>query len=99
MKKAYFYSMMRTNDKTHAAPHFGYTDGFYYYYRSVYGSTWYAIHPENGLSITTGKTRKEAQRKATAPSMAERITEALKRNPQAADTFAKLKAEAETGAA
>ena len=94
MKKAYFYSMIRKDNKTQAAPHNGYTDGLYYYYKSDSGLTWYAIHPENGLSIATGATRKEAHEKATAPGMAERIAEALKQQPQAAEAFQRLKTEA-----
>lgn len=94
MEKAFFYSMIRKDNKTQAAPHNGYTDGSYYYYKSDRGRTWYAIHPENGLSIATGATRKEAHEKATAPGMAERIAAALKRQPQTVTAFEKLKAEA-----
>ena len=86
MKKATFYSMVREDGQNIAKRQEGYTDGIFNYYRN--GSTWFVIHPANGLSICTDYTRKAAAERATAPAMLERIAAALERQQHAADIFA-----------
>lgn len=97
MKKQKFYSMVREDGAIIAKLHEGYTDGTYNYYRK--GSIWFAIYPANGLSICTGNTRKAAAETAHTPRMAERITAALKWQPEKAEQFAALVEEAEKEAA
>ena len=86
MKKATFYSMVRENGENIAKRQEGYTDGTFNYYK--FGSTWFVIHPINGLSICTYSTRKAAAEKAHAPAMLERIAAALERVQHAAEQFA-----------
>lgn len=97
MKKHKFYSMVRENNSVIAKPQEGYTDGTYNYYRK--DSTWFVIHPLNGLSICTGSTRKEAALFAHTPRMVNLIAAALERQQEAAQKFAALVKEAEKGAA
>lgn len=97
MKKITFYSMVRENGAVIAKPHNGYTDGTYNYYRN--GSTWFTIHPSNGLSICTDYTRKGAAEKAHEPAMVQRIASALERLQASTEKFAALVEKAEKGAA
>lgn len=97
MRKHKFYSMVRENGAVIAKLHEGYTDGTYNYYRK--GSTWFAIHPLNGLSICTGSTRKEAAEFAHTPRMVNLIAAALERQTATAEKFAALVEKAERGAA
>lgn len=85
MKKTIFYSMVREGGAAIAKRQEGYTDGTFNYYKR--GSTWFVIHPANGLSICTDYTRKAAAEKAHAPAMLERIAAALERMQHAADQF------------
>ena len=86
MKKTNFYSMVREDGAAVARLHAGYTDGTYNYYKK--DSTWFAIHPANGLSICQTNTRKAAAEAAHAPHMLERIAAAVERQPEAAERFA-----------
>lgn len=61
MKKACFYSLHHGNK---AVLHDGYADDHFWYYQ--YGTTWYAIYPESGTAIATGRTRKAARELAEA---------------------------------
>lgn len=97
MKKQKFYSMVREGGAVIAKLHEGYTDGTYNYYRK--GSTWFAIHPVNGLSICEGRTRKEAAEFAHTPSLVARIATAIERQQDKAEKFAALVEKAEQGAA
>lgn len=76
MKKVRFYSLMRRDGKPAAILHEGYFDGVYYYYKNN-EYLWHVIHPDNGLSIAHGHTRKEAAEKAHASDMAEKIKNAI----------------------
>ena len=86
MKKHKFYTMVRQDNEYIAMLQDGYTDGTYNYYKK--GSAWYAIHPDNGLSIKWASTRKAAAEAAHEPKIVERIAEAIKRQPEAAERFA-----------
>jgi len=86
MKKTTFYSMVREDGQNIAKRQEGYTDGIFNYYKK--GSSWFVIHPVNGLSICSDNTRKAAAERATAPAMLERIAAALERQQHAADIFA-----------
>ena len=86
MKKATFYSMVREDGQNIAKRQEGYTDGIFNYYKN--GSTWFVIHPANGLSICTDYTRKAAAERANAPRMLERIAAAMERMQPAAERFA-----------
>ena len=97
MKKTNFYSMVREDGAAVARLHAGYTDGTYNYYKK--DSTWFAIHPVNGLSICQEYTRKAAAEKAHEPRMLERIAAAVERQPEAAERFAAAVEEAEKEAA
>lgn len=78
MKKVKFYSLMRRDGKPAAILHDGYTDGVYYYYKNNnYCNIWYVIHPDTGLSLTYGVTRKEAAEKAYAPDMVENVKKVI----------------------
>lgn len=98
MKKTVFYSMVREDGAAIAKRQEGYTDGTYNYYKK--DSSWFVIHPLNGLSICTNSTRKAAAERAHAPEMLERIAAALERQQAAAEIFAAAvkKAEEETAA-
>jgi hypothetical protein len=85
MKKTTFYSMVREDGAAIAKPHQGYTDGIFNYYKK--DSLWHAIHPANGLSICSGRTRKAAAERALDPVMLQRIAVALERNQDAAECF------------
>ena len=86
MKKLQFYSMVREDNDYIAKLQNGYTDGTYNYYKK--GTAWYAIHPDNGLSIKWASTRKAAAEAAHEPRMVERIEAAVERQPEAAERFA-----------
>ena len=74
MNKCSFYTLIKENKKIQAKLVNGYSDGCYYYYKSVSG-LWYAIHPLIGLCIATGYNRKTAQENANTIS----VTEGLER--------------------
>ncbi len=97
MKKHKFYSMVREQGAVIAKLHEGYTDGTYNYYRA--GSTWFAIHPLNGLSICDARTRKEAALFAHTPRMVNLISAALERQHAQTVKFAELVEKAEKEAA
>ena len=86
MKKTVFYSMVREDGAAIAKRQEGYTDGTFNYYKK--DSSWFVIHPANGLSICTNSTRKAAAEQAHAPVMLERIAAALERQQGAAEIFA-----------
>ena len=86
MKKHNFYTMVRQDNDYIAMLQCGYTDGTYNYYKK--GTAWYAIHPDNGLSIRWASTRKAAAEAAHEPRMVERIVAAVERQPEAAERFA-----------
>lgn len=96
MKKLKFYTMVRQDNEYIAMLQDGYTDGTYNYYKK--GSAWYAIHPDNGLSIKWASTRKAAAEAAHEPRMLERITAAVERQPEAAERFAAAIEKAEEAA-
>lgn len=75
MKKHIFYSLIYSQEKggAIAQKQDGYTDIYFNYYK--FKNIWYAIEPSTGLSVATGNTRKEAQRKAMAPAMLRKINE------------------------
>lgn len=85
MKKTTFYSMVREDGAAIAKLHNGYTDGTYYYYKK--DSFWHTIHPANGLSICSSRTRKEAAERVHNPVMLQRIAAALERQPDAVKRF------------
>lgn len=97
MKKHKFYSMVREDGEVIAKQHNGYTDGTYNYYRK--DSTWYVIHPLNGLSILEERTRKAAAERAHSPAMVKRIEAAIERHYLKTEKFAALVEKAEKGAA
>ena len=86
MRKLKFYSMVREGNDYIAKLQDGYTDGTYNYYKK--GTAWYAIHPDNGLSIKWASTRKAAAEAAHDPKITERIAAAIQRRPEAAADFA-----------
>lgn len=49
----------------HAVRHNGYTDGYFCYYK-IGRNTWYAIHPETGLSVATENRLRDAYKSAWA---------------------------------
>ena len=58
MKRISFYSLHRPDGlPLQAVMHDGYTDGKFNYYRNAAG-VWFAISPETGLSLTSGRTRR-----------------------------------------
>ena len=85
MKKITFYSMVREDGAAIAKLHNGYTDGTYNYYKK--DSFWHAIHPTNGLSICSSRTRKEAADRVHNPVMLQRIAAALERQQDAVERF------------
>ena len=86
MRKLKFYSMVREGNDYIAKLQDGYTDGTFNYYKK--GTAWYAIHPDNGLSIKWASTRKRAAEAAHEPKILARIAEAIQRQPEAAERFA-----------
>ena len=86
MKKCQFYSMMRTDNGPAAVIHDGYTDGTYYYYKN--DVQWSAIHPETGLQVVYGYTRKECAEKAHAPQIPGAVARYLAERPELAQRFA-----------
>ncbi len=78
MKKIEFYSHV-FRDNTHVAQlQKGFTDGIYYYYKSV-GGEWFAIHPDTGLSIARDWTRKKCAERAHEPNLKRQLDDVLKR--------------------
>ena len=97
MKKHEFYTMVRKNGKVVAELQKGYTDGTYHYYKKDY--TWFAIYPDNGLSICAEDTRKAAAASAHNPKFKDMIAEAIKRQAVTAERFAALVEKAKKGTA
>jgi hypothetical protein len=97
MKKTKFYSMVRENGAAIAKLQEGYTDGTYNYYKR--GSSWFVIHPANGLSICTNSTWKAEAEAAHAPVMLQRVAAALERLPESAEKFAAAVEQAKGAAA
>lgn len=62
MTKTSFYTLVKdaqTQNRACRVMVTGYSDGTFYYYKT--GSTWYAVHPLCGLTISAELTRKSAQ--------------------------------------
>ena len=77
MKKCKFYSLvMGKQHKPIAKQWDGYTDIYFNYYKNEFGQ-WFAIEPSTGLSVVQANTRKEAQYKATMPTMFKKINEKI----------------------
>ena len=96
MKKHKFYTMVRQGNEYIAMLQDGYTDGTYNYYKK--GTAWYAIHPDNGLSINWASTRRAAAEGAHSPKIVERIAAAIERRPEVAADFAAAVAAAKEAA-
>ena len=96
MRKLKFYTMVRQENEYIAMLQDGYTDGTYNYYKK--GTAWYAIHPDNGLSINWASTRKAAAEGAHSPKIVERIAAAIERRPEVAADFAAAVAAAKEAA-
>ncbi len=75
MKKAEFYTLCRTDGKVAAKKQNGYSDDKFYYYKNM--GVWFAIHPDNGLSIFTAKTRRDVAALAHKPENLEKLERAL----------------------
>lgn len=94
MKKCKFYSVIAgANGAPVAKLWEGWTDIYFNYYKNEFGQ-WFAIEPSTGLSVTQAHTRKEAQKRATAPEILRKINEAVTQDK--IQRFFELKTEAET---
>lgn len=59
MKKCEFYTLHNTGKGLYSVKHSGYeSDDGYYYYKN--GNAWFAVHPDSGVAVAQGNTRKEA---------------------------------------
>ena len=77
MKKCNFYSLVMGEQGQPVAKEWsGYTDIYFNYYKNEFGQ-WFAIEPSTGLSVTQANTRKEAQKRATAPEMLRKINDKI----------------------
>lgn len=93
MKKCNFYSLVMGEQGQPVAKEWsGYTDIYFNYYKNEFGQ-WFAIEPSTGLSVTQANTRKEAQKRATAPEMLRKINDKI--NQEMIQRFFELKTEAQ----
>lgn len=97
MKKCRFYSFMFRYGKSCAVSHSGWTDGVFYYYFNHGSELWHAVHPQTGLGVAYGETRKEAMEKATAAHVMGQIEKAMQqRGPGMIEAFEKAVQDAES---